>query len=210
MLDLELIVATSSYAGIFALMIANGFLSVPSSQVLYIIVGYFIGTGYLALIPAALMGALGNTLGNIVLYEAVRRHGIRYLERFRIFRAHDIEKIEAVFRKKGLWFLFVGKLLPAIKVFIPIPAAIGRVHRGIFALIMFVSSYIWALAFISIGYVFGKSAEVWKSYGVVLAVVALIVGYLFYRMLQREGITFGPQADRGDRHSGDAEKPPTQ
>lgn len=187
-MNIEAIIAGFSYAGIFGLMIANGFFSFPSSQILYIIVGYFIGTGTLGLLPASLLGALGNAIGNIFLYEAVRVHGVRYLKRFQIFREKDIHKVQLVFKKKGLWFLFIGKLLPAIKVFIPIPAAIGKVHRGVFAAIMFASSWIWSLIFIAIGYFFGKNTEVWRSYGVILMAVAVVVVFLFYRYMNSETI----------------------
>ena len=187
-MDIEAIIVGSSYIGIFRLMIANGFLSFPSSQILYIVVGYFISTGTLLLFPASLIGAVGNTIGNILLYEAIRRHGITYVKRFQIFREEDIRKVEIVFRKKGLWFLFVGKLLPAIKVFIPIPAALGKVHRGKFAAIMFSSSWIWSLIFIAIGYSFGKGAVMWKSYGIILMVVAAIIIFLFYRMLNAKEV----------------------
>lgn len=182
-MDIEAIIQGASYAGIFGLMISNGFLSVPSSQILYIIVGYFISTGSLAFFPASLAGAAGNTIGNILMYEAVRSHGVRYLERFRIFRPEDLRKVEIVFRKKGPWFVFIGKLLPAIKVFVPIPAAIGKMHRGLFASLMFAASWIWSWAFIAIGFVFGRSAHLWGSYGVILALVALVVVTLFWRAL---------------------------
>jgi membrane protein DedA with SNARE-associated domain len=187
-MDIETIIQAFSYAGIFALMIANGFLSFPSSQFLYIIVGYFIGTGTLLLLPASLFGALGNTIGNIFLYEAVRRHGVHYLKKFQILHEEDIRKVEIVFRKKGLWFLFVGKLLPAIKVFVPIPAALGKVHRGTFAALMFSASWVWSLMFIAIGYFFGKNASMWKSYGIILMIVAGIIVFLFYRMLNAKEV----------------------
>lgn len=182
-MDIESIILGSSYVGIFLLMVANGFVSLPSSQVLYIIVGYFVGTGYLGVIPSALFGALGNTVGNILLYETVRARGISYLKKFGMFRVEEIRKIEIVFKKKGLWFLFIGKLLPAIKVFIPIPAAIGHVDRRIFAGIMFVASLVWSLIFIAIGYFFGKGAELWRSYGIILAIVAVVIVWLFYRSM---------------------------
>ena len=187
-MDIELIIIASSYLGIFLLMTLNGAVTFPSSQILYIIVGYFISTGSLALFPASLVGALGNTVGTIILYELVRRHGIHYLKKFQVFREQDIMKVEIVFRKRGLWFLFVGKLLPAIKVFVPIPAAMGKTHRGIFASIMFVSSWLWSLIFIAIGYTFGKSTEVWKSYGVILFVIAAVIVFVFYRMLNSKEV----------------------
>lgn len=187
-MDIEIVIQGFGYLGIFGLMIANGFLSFPSSQLLYIIVGYFIGTGALLLFPASLLGALGNTIGNIFLYEAVRRHGVHYVKKFAIFREDDIRKVEIVFRKKGLWFLFVGKLLPAIKVFVPIPAALGKVHRGVFAALMLAASWLWSLIFISIGYFFGKGAVMWKSYGIILMIVAFIIMFIFYRMLNAKDV----------------------
>ncbi len=187
-MDIEAIIVGFSYVGIFGLMVANGFLSFPSSQILYVVVGYFVGTGALLLLPASIVGALGNAVGNVLLYEAIRRHGITYVKRFQIFREEDIRKVEIVFRKKGLWFLFIGKLLPAIKVFIPIPAALGKVHRGKFAAIMLSASWIWSLIFIGIGYTFGKGAMMWKSYGIILMIVAAVIVFLFYRMLNAKEV----------------------
>lgn len=182
-MDIESIILASSYLGIFILMVANGFSSFPSSQILYIIVGYFISTGYLSLFPAALAGTLGNTLGNIGLYEITRRYGITALKRFRIYREHEIKKMEAVFRRHGAWFIFVGKLLPAIKVFMPVVAGLGRLRRDVFVLVIVVSSFIWSLGFIAIGYIFGKSTEVFKTYAFILLIVAAAVVYFFYRSL---------------------------
>ena len=186
--DIESIIIASSYLGIFLLMIANGAISFPSSQILYIIVGYFVSVGTLSFFPSSLVGALGNAIGNIILYEIVRRRGIHYLKKFQVFREQDVKKVEIVFRKRGLWFLFVGKLLPAIKVFVPIPAAMGKTHRGVFAAIMFVASWLWSLIFIAIGYTFGKSTEVWKSYGVILFIIATIILFVFYRILNSKEV----------------------
>lgn len=183
MMDIESVILASSYLGIFLLMTLNGFASFPSSQVLYILVGYFISTGYLALLPASLVGALGNTVGNIALYEVARRYGIGALQRLRFYREEEVRKIEAVFRKKGVWFIFIGKLLPAIKVFMPVVAGLGKLRRDAFVLIIISSSYIWALGFISIGYIFGRSTEVFKTYAFILLLVAGTVVYLFWRYL---------------------------
>jgi len=194
-MDIEGVVLGSSYAGIFFLMIANSFYPPISSQILYIIVGYFISTGFLALIPAVAVGTLGNTLGNILLYEAVRAKGIDYLRKFGIFREEDTKKAEAVFKKRGLWFLFVAKLLPVIKVFVPIVAGIGKVDRRAFAGIMFSASLLWSFIFIAIGYFFGKGAGMWKSYGIILMLVAGLVVFLFYRYVNSVAIIKGLEGE---------------
>jgi membrane protein YqaA with SNARE-associated domain len=129
-ITIESTIASASYFGIFVLMIANGAVSFPSSQILYIVAGYFIAQGSLSLVGVALVGALGNTIGNVILYELVRKHGRTFIERIKLFPTRELAKVEHAFKKKGAWFLFVGKLLPAIKVF-PRSFCIAHVRRFI-------------------------------------------------------------------------------
>lgn len=187
-ITIETLIQGGSYFAIFLLMIANGAVSFPSSQVLYIVTGYFIARGDLALGLVALVGAAGNTVGNIILYELARRHGRTFIERMKIFPTRELAKVEKAFQKKGVWFIFIGKLLPAIKVFVPIPAGLGKMSRPLFATLMFVASFIWSLAFISIGYFFGKSTNLFGSYAVVLVIIAAVVLLLFYRYINSEEI----------------------
>ena len=137
----------------------------------------YIPIGYLAFVLLVVLSIVA------CLFALSYFLGTQLLKKFSIFKKEDIERVEIVFRKKGLWFLFVGKLLPAIKVFIPIPAALGRVDRRIFSAIMFSASWIWSLAFIGIGFMFGKGAGMWKSYGILLMAIATLVLFLFYRLL---------------------------
>jgi len=185
---IESIILFSGYAGIFFLMIANGVVSFPSSQILYIIAGYFVFTGHLNLFFVVTAGAIGNTIGNIILYELARSKGLEYLLRWKIFPERELKKVQIAFNKKGAWFLFVGKLIPALKVFIPIPAGIARMNRYLYAGIILVSSSIWPFAFLAIGYYFGKSAHVFGAYAVVLAFIALIVATVFYKFMNSEEV----------------------
>ncbi len=187
-ITIETLIHGGSYFAIFLLMIANGAVSFPSSQVLYIVAGYFIAQGDLTIGFVALVGALGNTVGNIILYELARKHGRTFIERMKIFPTRELAKVEKAFQKKGAWFIFIGKLLPAIKVFVPIPAGLGKMSRPLFASLMFVASFIWSLAFISIGYFFGKSSHLFGSYAVVLVIVAVVVILLFYRYINSDEI----------------------
>lgn len=188
-ITIETLIQGGSYLAIFSLMIANGAVSFPSSQVLYIIAGYFIARGDLTLFFVALVGALGNTIGNIILYELARKHGRAFIERMKIFPLRELAKVETAFQKKGAWFIFIGKLLPAIKVFVPIPAGLGKMSRPLFASLMFTASFIWSMVFISIGYFFGKSSDLFGRYAIILVIVAVIVILLFYRYINSEEIT---------------------
>jgi membrane protein DedA with SNARE-associated domain len=169
-------------------MISNGFISFPSSQVLYIIAGYFVFKGDLSLAAVIAVGTLGNTIGNIILYEVARGKGLAYLTKFQIFREKEIKKVEAVFRKKGAWFLAIGKLVPALKVFIPIPAGLAKMNRGLYGIIVLITSAIWSLPFLAIGYYFGKSSRVFGRYAVVMILIAFFVMAVFYKFMQSEEV----------------------
>ena len=186
--DVETIIETLGYLGIFLLMTANGLISFPSSQFLYILTGYFISTGNLLLVPVVLFGALGNALGNVLLYELVRTKGLHYVEKWNLFPKRELRKISVAFHKKGVWFLFVGKLLPALKVFVPIGAALGKTHRGVYVVLMFVASAIWALPFNAIGYYVGKSTDTLGTYAVFIMILAFVVMALFYRYLNSKEV----------------------
>lgn len=186
-MDLETTILGLSYMGIFILMFCNGIFSFPSSQVLYIIVGYFIGAGNLTLEYSLLAGAIGNTIGNIALYEIAREHGAKAALKFLPAAERHLEKVQHYFNKhhSSLIFLFLGKLLPALKVFVPIFAGIAKVPRIAHGIIMFIGSLIWAAGFIAIGFYFGKNSNVFEAYSTALIFVSLLVlvffGYSYMR-----------------------------
>jgi membrane protein DedA with SNARE-associated domain len=187
-MDTETIIISFSYLGIFTLMVSNGFIGFPSSQILYIIAGYFVFTGAINLLLVIIAGVLGNTLGNIILYEVARRRGLHYLTKFKIFREKEIRKVQVVFQKKGAWFLAAGKLIPALKVFIPIPAGLSKMNRALYVPIIFATSTIWSFPFLGIGYYFGKSSNVFGKYAVVMAIIAFVAAALFYRFMNSEEV----------------------
>jgi membrane protein DedA with SNARE-associated domain len=187
-MSIETIIINLSYLGIFLLMISNGLITTPSSQVLYIITGYFISTGALNLWIVLIVGALGNTIGNIILYEIARQKGMKYITRLKFFPEQEIKKMQIVFRKRGVWFVFIGKLVPALKVWVPIPAGIAKMNRAVFIPIIFVSSVIWAGIFNAIGFAFGKSTTVFAIYAPVLLIIAFIVLFIFYRYMNSKEV----------------------
>ncbi len=184
----ESILQALGYSGVFLLMIANGFISFPSSQILYIVAGYFTSLGHLNIVIVSLVGALGNTIGNSMLYEVVRAYGLGYITRWAMFPEREVKKAVVAFRRRGAWFLFLAKMLPAIKVFAPIPAGLSRMNRALFMPIIFVSSWLWSLIFLAIGYFFGKTEDIFGAYALVLSLVALVVVGIFYKYMNSKEV----------------------
>ena len=187
-MSLEEILLTFTYLAILVLMTTNGAVSFPSSQILYIIAGYFVSTGDLNLSLVLLIGALGNTIGNIILYEVVRYKGLEYVVKWKLFHKETILKVQYVFEKYGAPFLFVGKLLPALKVVVPICAGVMKMKRYIYIPIIFVSSFLWACVFVALGYFFGKGTDIYGTYVPVLIVIAVVVAVVFYKLMNSKDI----------------------
>ena len=193
-MNLEYIILTLSYFGIFILLLANGFISFPSSQIIYIIAGYFAYTQDLNIYYVILIGALGQTCGNWILYELSRKKGLEYSSKFikYLFPYHDtkkeIQKFQIAFNKRQIFLLFIGKLVNPIKIFIPIPAGIAKVNRAIFLSIVFITSTIWASIFTAIGFYFGKNYENFGYIGAIIFIIALLVMTYFYKLMNSKEV----------------------
>jgi len=207
-MSIEQIILTFSYFGILALMVSNGFFSFPSSQILYLVAGYFAFTGDLNLFVVILIGALGHSLGNLIMYEVSRKHGIKYSVKFVKFFFHfgnpekEIKKFQLAFEKRSKFLLFVGKLVNPIKIFISIPAGIIKMNRFIFLIIVYITSAIWASIFTLIGFYWGKSYENFGFIGLGVLVIAIIVMTYFYKLMNSDEILKKLDLDEGKSKSG--------
>lgn len=193
-MSLEEIILTLSYFGIVLLMTSNGIISFPSSQLLYIIAGYFAFEGNLNIIYVILIGAIGHTLGNFFLYEVSRRKGLKYSIKFIKFffqlsdPEREVKKFQIVFNKKKVFWLFVGKLVNPIKLFISIPAGLAKMPRIQFLIIVYITSAIWASIFTSIGYYFGKSYNNFGFIGAVILIIAVVIMGYFYKLMNKKEV----------------------
>ncbi|MCC2630808.1 MAG: hypothetical protein K0S38_617 [Candidatus Paceibacter sp.] len=168
-------------------MITNGVVSLPSSQFIYVTAGFFIPMGKLELLPVVFVGALGNTVGNIVLYEVSRRKGLMFITRWQMFRDEKIKKLQFAFKQRGSVIIFIGKFLPGVKVVVPVVAGIASMNRIWYATIIMLTSVLWALGLTYFGMYFGRNSGngrfVWYSSALVL--LAIVAIYIFHKYIQR-------------------------
>lgn len=166
-------------------MILNGVLNFPSSQLLYIVCGYFVGTGSLLLVPTILVGALGNTIGNTITFLLVKKYEHNFARKILMLDEVTFQKIhnalKETFKKHGLLYIFFGKLIPSVKAFIPVLAGLSNTRTKITVFIFLIASIIWATVITSIGYFFGEHASLGS-----LSAVSLVIGlFIFYTLYKK-------------------------
>ena len=164
-------------------MLTNGVANVPSSQFLYVIAGYFVSTGSLMFIPTVIAGALGNTIGNIITFKLVKKYDKPFARKLLMVDEQTFTKIHnalhATFTKHGLWYIFIGKLIPSVKAFIPIVAGLAGTKTNITSFIFLVASTIWATMVTSIGYYFGEHVSFTSITAVSLSIGAVVAFFAY-------------------------------
>ncbi len=190
-MDLHSLISSFSYLAIFFLMLANGVGNFPSSQLLYIIAGYFVSTGNLLFVPTIIAGALGNTIGNIITFSLVKKYDKPFARKLLMLDEATFNKIHAAlhetFSRRGMIWIFLGKLTPSVKAFIPIVAGLANTGMKLTSLIFLIASFIWAAAITTLGYFFGEHVTL-QSFAAVSLGLGAIIAFIIYKNLKKKGV----------------------
>lgn len=170
-------------------MLTNGLVNIPSSQILYLVAGYFVSTGSLLFIPTIIAGTLGNTLGNIITFLLIKKYEHPLARKLLMLDEKTFTKVHSAlhstFLHHGMWYIFLGKLTPSVKAFIPIVAGLANTKTKITSFIFLIASFIWALTITSIGYKFGEHITL-KSFATVSLLLGGIIIFVIYRKISKK------------------------
>lgn len=187
--DLHFLISHFSYIAIFILMLTNGAVNFPSSQFLYVICGYFVSTESLLFVPTVIAGALGNTIGNTITFLLIKKYEYPLARKLLMMDEHTFTKVHttlhATFAKRGMWYIFIGKLIPSVKAFIPIVAGLAQTRTKITIAIFLVASTIWATMITFLGYFFGEHVN-FGSITAVSFIISCVVIFFLYKTYSKQ------------------------
>ncbi len=182
---IEPLVESYGMLAIFITMALESALVPIPSEIVVPLGGFLAYKGYFTLWEVVLATSLANLLGSIVAYYAGTKMG--WIHRFSFLEEH-LKMSNRFFEKHGLKAVFFGRMMPAVRTFISLPAGMAGVPFWEFSLLTFIGAIPWNFALAYLGYLLGKNWELVHTYGqylTVLVVLALPVAYWAYRKYER-------------------------
>lgn len=145
----------------FGVMLENAGLPIPGETVL-LFAGLLSFQGEMNLWRAMVTGFVAASIGDSIGYGLGRYAGTpfveKYVDRFSTLR-RMFTKAQARFRKYGHWAVFVGRFITGLRVFAGPLAGIFRMSYWRFLIFNFSGAVVWAMAAVTVGYLFGSSWE---------------------------------------------------
>jgi membrane protein DedA with SNARE-associated domain len=160
------IVAHCGYAGIILLTLAETVFPPLPSEVIIPLAALEAQHQGLALAGVITAGTTGTMIGNLVWYGLARRLGLARFKplvdaygRWLTADWQDIERAENYFARHAALFVFLVRLLPAIRTFISIPAGFARMNLVSFVAWSSLGTALWTGALAWAGWTLGIHVE---------------------------------------------------
>jgi len=186
------------YVGIFALMaIESSFIPFPS-EIVVPPAAYLATQGVFNIYYVVIFGVLGSLfgacvnysiarfLGRPLVYELSKKKWVKWL----LLSEKKVLKAEKYFLNYGGVSTFLGRLVPAIRQLISLPAGFVRMNFLKFLFYTGLGSFLWVSVLAALGYYFGQNEELLRQYykeiSYILIGITLFVIFTIYVFKRRK------------------------
>ena len=191
---MTVLIENSPYIGLFALLILGG-IGVPFPEdATFILCGFLIQAQTVKTVPALLVIYLGVLIADFILYSFGRKYGRMVVSHRRFHRFLSPEKLtdlEKRFKRKGIFFILLGRHFIGLRAQIFIVSGIMRMHPLKFLLTDAVAVTFTIAVMVSIGYAGGHSLkdlgiDVGKTeYVAYFLLMSFIMGYIVLKYIRK-------------------------
>lgn len=183
----------SGYLGVFALMaLENIFPPIPSEMIMPF-AGFVVARGDLNLVGVLLAGTAGSVAGALPWYYAAKVYGCERLKRIAggsharwlTVTSEDIDQALESFRKHGRMAVLFGRLIPAVRTLISVPAGLGKMSLGQFLLYSSIGSLAWTGLLTAAGFLLENNYKEVATYvdPVSKVVLGAMLAWYLYRVI---------------------------
>lgn len=176
-----------NYATVVALMsIESSFIPFPS-EIVVPPAAYKAAQGTLNVYGVFFAATTGSLIGAIFNYyfalilgrKVIYRLADTRIAHFFLITKESIEKAEKYFCKYGKSSTFIGRLVPAIRQLISLPAGLAKMEIKQFLLFTLLGSALWNIILTALGYFLFSQKELLDKYYNMLSITFIILGILF-------------------------------
>ena len=187
-------VGNLGYIGIFIMMfLESSFFPFPS-EVVMIPAGYLASKGEMNLYLAIFFGIIGSLAGAILNYFLAIKFGRAFLLKYGkyiLFKEESLNKIERFFQKHGHISTFSGRLIPAVRQYISLPAGLAKMNLLAFSIYTALGAAIWVIILALLGFYIGENETLVKEYlrVIVISILGLLaILAIFYIRIKLKNI----------------------
>lgn len=155
------LVSDNLYPGVFLAALLETVIPPIPSEAIFPLAGYVILKSempFFHVITVGITGGSGATVGAFVIYLIALKLGRvglqRYMKYVRI-KNESLAKADRWFEKYGDKSVILGRMVPAIRELVSIPAGIFGMKMKKFLIYTFIGSCAWSISLTIIGYYFG-------------------------------------------------------
>ena len=185
------LIGEHGYLALFALMFLENIFPPIPSELIMPFAGYAAARGDINPIGAVIVGGTGSLLGALAWYgvgywlgaarlkRAAQRHG-----RWLTISEADVDRAQRWFDRYGDFAVCIGRLIPAVRSVISVPAGIARLGLRRFLVWSGIGTIAWTSLLTGLGYLLGKrftEVDAWLQ-PVSLSIIAIAVGGYLYRL----------------------------
>lgn len=188
------IVGDLGYLGIIlGMFVESSFIPFPSELVLPP-AGVLVARGEMSFILVLFSAILGSLLGAFLNYFLSLHFGRRVVNiliekygKFMLLSKSSLDKSDYYFKNHGSITTFTGRLIPAVRQLISIPAGFAKMPLGKFTLYTALGSGIWSTILIYVGVLYGNNKDSIDSFLgsatliTLVAVGIIIITYWYFK-----------------------------
>jgi membrane protein DedA with SNARE-associated domain len=190
------LIEQSGYLGVAFLMFLETIFPPIPSEVIMPVAGVAAASGRMHYALVVLSGTGGAMLGNIVWYLAARALGVQRLEpfirrygRWLTVSWRDVERADVWFRRNGVFFVFLGRLLPTVRSLVSVPAGLLHMRFKTFVIASTLGTLGWTALLAGVGYKLRENfTEIDQYLGPASnAVLVVLASAYLWRLLTHKG-----------------------
>lgn len=188
------------YIGIAILMFLDNIFPPIPSEIIMPSAGFAASQGQLLLMGVIISGSIGSIMAAGLLYWIGRKIPqptlLNWVDRYGKFlyiKSNDIQKALNWFEKYGHRIVFFGRMIPAVRSLISIPAGMSHMPFWKFMCYSTLGTIIWTTFLACVGFYFGNNTELMQlifnrvGYFIIALIIVLLIWILYrkYKVKQK-------------------------